>query len=121
MQFLAKNAASRATSRSSVLTRARGTQRVGAAVAAGNEGLWLPAVQRPEWLDGSLPGDRGFDPLGLSRPNELVQIGAAWGVAVVGRAVQRLRPRGPRHRSLETDATAATARCLADLTAVAQA
>ena len=26
-----------------------------------------------EWLDGTLPGDRGFDPLGLSRPSDFVQ------------------------------------------------
>jgi hypothetical protein len=25
-------------------------------------------------LDGSLPGDRGFDPLGLSRPNDFVLV-----------------------------------------------
>mmetsp|Transcript_22971 Transcript_22971/g.40660 ORF Transcript_22971/g.40660 Transcript_22971/m.40660 type:complete len:304 (+) Transcript_22971:319-1230(+) len=35
--------------------------------------LWLPNTQRPEWLDGSLPGDRGFDPLGLSKPAEYLQ------------------------------------------------
>ena len=28
------------------------------------DALWLPNTTRPEWLDGSLPGDRGFDPLG---------------------------------------------------------
>lgn len=37
--------------------------------------LWLPNTNRPEWLDGSLPGDRGFDPLGLSKPDDYVQIG----------------------------------------------
>jgi len=37
--------------------------------------LWLPNTERPEWLDGSLPGDRGFDPLGLARPAEFAQIG----------------------------------------------
>eukprot|EP00468_Gymnochlora_sp_CCMP2014_P007698 CAMPEP_0167767172 /NCGR_PEP_ID=MMETSP0110_2-20121227/15868_1 /TAXON_ID=629695 /ORGANISM="Gymnochlora sp., Strain CCMP2014" /LENGTH=134 /DNA_ID=CAMNT_0007655513 /DNA_START=121 /DNA_END=522 /DNA_ORIENTATION=- len=35
--------------------------------------LWLPNTVRPEWLDGSLPGDRGFDPLGLSKPAEYLQ------------------------------------------------
>lgn len=35
--------------------------------------LWLPAVTPPAWLDGSLPGDRGFDPLGLSKPAEYLQ------------------------------------------------
>jgi light-harvesting complex II chlorophyll a/b binding protein 4 len=39
------------------------------------DALWLPNTPRPEWLDGSLPGDRGFDPLGLSRPSDFVQIG----------------------------------------------
>lgn len=37
------------------------------------ESLWLPRTQRPAWLDGSLPGDRGFDPLGLSKPVEYLQ------------------------------------------------
>lgn len=27
--------------------------------------LWFPGSSAPEWLDGSLPGDFGFDPLGL--------------------------------------------------------
>ncbi|PNH05356.1 Chlorophyll a-b binding protein CP29 [Tetrabaena socialis] len=39
------------------------------------DALWLPNTVRPEWLDGSLPGDRGFDPLGLSKPSEFVVIG----------------------------------------------
>eukprot|EP00775_Hariotina_reticulata_P012550 gene12550-12683_t len=38
------------------------------------DALWLPNTQRPAWLDGSLPGDRGFDPLGLSKPSDFVQI-----------------------------------------------
>lgn len=38
------------------------------------EALWLPNTTRPEWLDGSLPGDRGFDPLGLAKPAEYLQI-----------------------------------------------
>merc|ERR1711998_298977 len=37
------------------------------------DALWLPNTTRPEWLDGSLPGDRGFDPLGLSKPVEYLQ------------------------------------------------
>jgi len=41
---------------------------------AAGDALWLPNTERPEWLDGSLPGDRGFDPLGLSRPTEFLQI-----------------------------------------------
>merc|ERR1712182_133215 len=37
------------------------------------DALWLPNTTRPAWLDGSLPGDRGFDPLGLSNPVEYLQ------------------------------------------------
>lgn len=37
------------------------------------DALWLPNTERPPHLDGSLPGDRGFDPLGLSKPSEYVQ------------------------------------------------
>nr|AAO22627.1 putative light-harvesting chlorophyll a/b binding protein [Arabidopsis thaliana] len=34
--------------------------------------LWFPGSSPPEWLDGSLPGDFGFDPLGLgSDPDTL--------------------------------------------------
>lgn len=46
----------------------------GGAVTTGSErDLWLPNTLAPEWLDGSLIGDRGFDPLGLSKPVEFVQ------------------------------------------------
>lgn len=41
---------------------------------AASEGLWLPNTERPEWLDGTLPGDRGFDPLGLAKPVEYLQV-----------------------------------------------
>lgn len=37
------------------------------------DALWLPSTTRPIWLDGTLPGDRGFDPLGLARPVEYLQ------------------------------------------------
>jgi len=37
------------------------------------DALWLPNTKRPDWLDGSLPGDRGFDPLGLAKPVEYLQ------------------------------------------------
>ncbi|KAK6135402.1 hypothetical protein DH2020_030856 [Rehmannia glutinosa] len=42
-------------------------------VAAAPKKSWIPAVKGggnlidPEWLDGSLPGDYGFDPLGLGK------------------------------------------------------
>ncbi|XVE70731.1 hypothetical protein DITRI_Ditri10aG0094400 [Diplodiscus trichospermus] len=32
--------------------------------------LWFPGSTPPEWLDGSLPGDFGFDPLGLGSDPE---------------------------------------------------
>ncbi|XP_019433571.1 PREDICTED: chlorophyll a-b binding protein CP29.3, chloroplastic-like isoform X2 [Lupinus angustifolius] len=35
--------------------------------------VWLPGAQAPEWLDGSLVGDRGFDPLGFGKPAEYLQ------------------------------------------------
>ena len=38
------------------------------------DALWLPNTTRPAWLDGSLPGDRGFDPLGLAKPAEYLQV-----------------------------------------------
>ncbi|CDY43936.1 hypothetical protein HID58_060494 [Brassica napus] len=41
------------------------------AVAADPERpIWFPGSTPPEWLDGSLPGDFGFDPLGLSSDPE---------------------------------------------------
>uniref|UniRef100_A0A0F7GZZ4 Chlorophyll a-b binding protein, chloroplastic n=1 Tax=Pelargonium nanum TaxID=59882 RepID=A0A0F7GZZ4_9ROSI len=35
--------------------------------------LWFPGSSPPEWLDGSLPGDFGFDPLGLGSDPELLK------------------------------------------------
>jgi len=35
--------------------------------------LWAPSVKAPEYLDGSMVGDRGFDPFGLSKPVEYLQ------------------------------------------------
>ena len=57
--------------------KTKGTQRQGGAGYRKYDGdaLWLPSIDRPEWLDGSLPGDRGFDPLGLAKPGTFVQIG----------------------------------------------
>lgn len=40
-----------------------------------NDELWIPNTERPEWLDGTLPGDRGFDPLGLAKPGDFLQVG----------------------------------------------
>jgi light-harvesting complex II chlorophyll a/b binding protein 4 len=35
--------------------------------------LWFPGAKAPEWLDGSLPGDYGFDPLSLGKSPEYLQ------------------------------------------------
>eukprot|EP01018_Ginkgo_biloba_P033652 Gb_38595 [translate_table: standard] len=35
--------------------------------------LWFPGAKSPDWLDGSLVGDYGFDPLGLGKPAEYLQ------------------------------------------------
>lgn len=36
--------------------------------------LWFPGAKAPEWLDGSLVGDYGFDPLSLGKSPEYLQI-----------------------------------------------
>lgn len=35
--------------------------------------LWFPGAKAPEWLDGSMIGDYGFDPFGLGKPAEYLQ------------------------------------------------
>ncbi|KAJ0808034.1 putative chlorophyll A-B binding protein [Helianthus annuus] len=35
--------------------------------------IWFPGSTPPEWLDGSLPGDFGFDPLGLGSDPETLR------------------------------------------------
>lgn len=55
--------------------KATGTTKISVKKARGpTDPLWLPNTERPGWLDGSLPGDRGFDPLGLSKPVEYLQV-----------------------------------------------
>jgi len=41
---------------------------------SGGRPLWFPGAKSPEWLDGSMVGDRGFDPFGLGKPVEYVQM-----------------------------------------------
>lgn len=48
--------------------RVRSTTTVCAA-AEPDRPLWFPGSTPPPWLDGSLPGDFGFDPLGLCKFN----------------------------------------------------
>ncbi|KAJ9175884.1 hypothetical protein P3X46_014390 [Hevea brasiliensis] len=40
---------------------------------AGNRLVWFPGAQPPEWLDGTMVGDRGFDPFGFGKPAEYLQ------------------------------------------------
>uniref|UniRef100_A0A2P2L4Z1 Chlorophyll a-b binding protein, chloroplastic n=1 Tax=Rhizophora mucronata TaxID=61149 RepID=A0A2P2L4Z1_RHIMU len=35
--------------------------------------VWFPGATPPEWLDGTMVGDRGFDPFGLGKPAEYLQ------------------------------------------------
>jgi len=65
-------------------------------------GVWIPGLVRPDHLDGSLPGDYGFDPLGLSVTesvrNRLVEGEVMNGrfamLAVVGAIVPELLGKG---------------------------
>ncbi|WP_289481750.1 chlorophyll a/b-binding protein, partial [Klebsiella pneumoniae] len=65
-----------AVKKASAPRKSSGTERSGGAGYRQYDGdaLWLPNTTRPAWLDGSLPGDRGFDPLGLSKPAEYLQV-----------------------------------------------
>ena len=40
---------------------------------AADRPLWNPGSPAPEWLDGSLPGDYGFDPLGLGSDPDVLK------------------------------------------------
>lgn len=53
---------------------AKGSMTVNAvAVSPQDRPLWFPGSTPPAWLDGSLPGDFGFDPLGLGSEPELLK------------------------------------------------
>lgn len=47
-------------------TRSNSSSATVCAAADPDRPLWFPGSVPPPWLDGSLPGDFGFDPLGLS-------------------------------------------------------
>ncbi|KAF5443555.1 hypothetical protein F2P56_036103 [Juglans regia] len=57
-------------------TAPRGTRSLSVCAAAADPDrpLWFPGSTPPPWLDGSLPGDFGFDPLGLCmfKPNYIL-------------------------------------------------
>ncbi|XP_054793303.1 chlorophyll a-b binding protein CP29.3, chloroplastic [Prosopis cineraria] len=40
---------------------------------SGDRLVWFPGAKPPEWLDGTMVGDRGFDPFGLGKPAEYLQ------------------------------------------------
>lgn len=67
VRVAAKKAAGTKTTKAAAPRRSSGS--------SSGDAQWLPNTPRPEWLDGSLPGDRGFDPLGLAKPTEYIQIG----------------------------------------------
>lgn len=46
------------------------TSRSGALKVVAKKGEWLPGLASPGYLNGSLPGDNGFDPLGLAEDPE---------------------------------------------------
>lgn len=41
--------------------------------SSGERLVWFPGAEPPEWLDGTLVGDRGFDPFGFAKPAEYLQ------------------------------------------------
>uniref|UniRef100_A0A7S3R4R1 Chlorophyll a-b binding protein, chloroplastic n=2 Tax=Eukaryota TaxID=2759 RepID=A0A7S3R4R1_DUNTE len=55
----------------SVAPRSVASRRNVAARAGADRPLWSPGSQPPAWLDGSLAGDYGFDPLHLSEEPEM--------------------------------------------------
>jgi light-harvesting complex II chlorophyll a/b binding protein 4 len=61
-----------ATQRKTVAPK-KAVKKVALNPGAADRQLWLPNTVAPEWLDGSLPGDSGFDPLGLAKPAEFLQ------------------------------------------------
>merc|ERR1712054_17619 len=63
------------TTRRRTTGSARRTRVVSGARAKLTGNNWLPGSKRPEHLDGSRPGDVGFDPLGLSKePDSAVRL-----------------------------------------------
>jgi len=72
MAALLANKAFVSTSRLSVnkASRSSNSRSASRIVCAAGRPVWLPGVNPPKHLDGSLPGDVGFDPLGLGADPE---------------------------------------------------
>ena len=75
----------------------------------GDRLVWFPGANPPEWLDGSMIGDRGFDPFGLGKPAEYLQYdfdgldqNLAKNVAVTSLGSFRTRGRSNRRRFSHT-------------------
>lgn len=51
----------------------KAVKKPGKPVGESDRPLWYPGAKAPEWLDGSLVGDYGFDPFGLGKPAEYLQ------------------------------------------------
>eukprot|EP00775_Hariotina_reticulata_P011341 gene11341-11490_t len=64
-QKAASSLAGQAVSRRSAVRTPGSRASVVVRAAAANRPLWAPGVVAPAYLDGTLAGDRGFDPLGL--------------------------------------------------------
>ncbi|GAQ78204.1 light harvesting chlorophyll a b-binding protein [Klebsormidium nitens] len=79
-------------------------------MAAANRPVWLPGAKPPAHLDGSLPADRGFDPLKLAEDPKLktrmaeaeVFHGRTAMLAVVGACVPELLGRGDWYSAAHT-------------------
>eukprot|EP01023_Acetabularia_acetabulum_P005837 TRINITY_DN123_c0_g2_i3.p1 TRINITY_DN123_c0_g2~~TRINITY_DN123_c0_g2_i3.p1 ORF type:complete len:413 (+),score=88.12 TRINITY_DN123_c0_g2_i3:169-1239(+) len=68
----------------------------GATVKMAKAGNWLPGTASPAWLDGSLPGDYGFDPLGFGQVPSNLSSGQTLGVKA-----QRFRGHTSPHRNVK--------------------
>eukprot|EP00958_Prasinococcus_capsulatus_P020674 scaffold2734_cov350-Prasinococcus_capsulatus_cf.AAC.2 len=74
---VASTNASRSSFAGSRIVNAKATN--GAKVSmVGAKGSWLPGSTAPAYLDGSLPGDVGFDPLGLGEDPESLAWCVSW-------------------------------------------
>ncbi|GMH32667.1 hypothetical protein BSKO_00501 [Bryopsis sp. KO-2023] len=69
--FSCRSGAFTSSTRSQNAARSQGARNV--AMKAADRPVWYPGNSPPEWLDGSLPGDYGYDPLGLASDPEMLK------------------------------------------------